>query len=217
MKPTPIKMTRPNFFTTLAVTLVGVFLASLPGCSGGGSAGTGTTLVQGTLRSTENQPLTDIAVTIPGTSDNGRTDSDGHFSIDSTRDEDQLTISVTVEGRDAAVEVTDIPPQADIITIDLSFAAASGVLTADNINFEEREGKPRPHRSPTPTPDSSLTDSSSSSDEGFSSSSDDEVVPEPTEFPTPTVEPTESPTPPDIDEPEPEPTSFPSPTPLPET
>lgn len=118
--------------------LFSFLLVGTNGCAGGGSAGTGTTVVQGVLRTNDLRAIPNAVVAIAETGKETTTDDAGEFSIETDRPTDALTIEVQTEGSAASVEISEIPEQADLVQVELNFSGETSELAATSVQFFDR-------------------------------------------------------------------------------
>lgn len=98
-----------------------LFLGLFIGC-GGGSSGTGTSIVEGSVVDAQMRPIQGAEVTVVGQGETSTavTDAEGHFAVSSSGSEDNITIQV------------DYPDHTDSDTFSLPFTGndVTGVVLA---------------------------------------------------------------------------------------
>ncbi len=115
-------------------------LALVPAC-GGGSSGTGTKLVFGSVSSTEGAPVSGLKVTITQTNEEAITDAAGSFALETTAEGDELTFQFEGASGTASAEITNVP--ADASEISLSFVTQStGDVSIASVEIDGEEKFP---------------------------------------------------------------------------
>ena len=104
-----------NLFTKksfrVLIFTIAAFLTciSFTACGGGSSGtGTGSTTIEGTVKSEEGEPLAGITVTIIETGDNDITDDAGFFSITSDIETSEVTLEILKDENSLTVELSNV-------------------------------------------------------------------------------------------------------------
>ena len=144
----------------VAVLLVMLFLFS--GC-GGGTSGTGIrsdgSVLQGSVRTTEGEPVPGVVVTVIETNDQAVTNAEGGFEIVVEEPIGEFTVEFDGQGVDSQVTVSGVPEEATAVDVTLTVDSATGELSGTSVDITEEGALPTPQPSPVdlPLPDPSPT------------------------------------------------------------
>lgn len=120
-----------------------IFLILLNACSGGGSSGTGTVTIQGSLRTTDGQPVAAALVNVAGDDRQVQTDANGIFILDVSSEESQdgiIPLEIKSEGSTGTVDVqTDIEQTSNVtISVEIKLDPQDKLIVVNQVDVEAK-------------------------------------------------------------------------------
>lgn len=111
--------------------IIFILFISLIGC-GGGSVGTGTRVIEGSITDSFQNPVPLALVTLDQTGESSQTDENGQFAIDTSSKSENITLTVNSSNFEASVSLNKA--QGERVGVDVTVDKNSGTAKVRNLS-----------------------------------------------------------------------------------
>jgi hypothetical protein len=102
----------------------------LTSCSGGGSSGTGTTVIRGQVFSSTNTPVANAELTVISTGDSATTDAEGNFVIETAPQTGSVELEIATAAGTDSITINDPDGEASSLNIQITLDESQGAIVS---------------------------------------------------------------------------------------